>query len=179
MKNNIEKEIWKPIKGYENYEVSTLGRVKSIGNDKMRKEKILKPADDGRGYLFVVLYKNGNKKPCKIHRLVAETFIPNTDNLPCINHKDENKSNNSVCNLEFCTYKYNTHYSRTWEKAIPKANEVRRKQVLQFTKDWSFVKEYESLSEAFRQTGISIGNISSCCNGRYKSAGGFIWKYKS
>lgn len=113
------EEFWKDIKGYEGfYQVSNLGRVKSLakyqkgngGSIFWRKETILKPANSGRGYLMVVLIKNKKRKSYILHRLVADAFIPNPYNLPQVNHKDENKTNNVVSNLEWCDNKYNSNY---------------------------------------------------------------------
>ena len=107
-----EEEIWCPIKGYENiYEVSDKGRVKSL---KFGKERILKLGITTDGYLMVKLLKNGEKKNLLVHRLVAQTFIPNPDNLPEVNHKDENKENNSVQNLEWCDRKYMEQEFKEW-----------------------------------------------------------------
>lgn len=108
-------EIWKPIKDYEGlYQVSNLGRVKSLERiDSLghkRKEKIFKPRKDKYGYLRVSLWKDGKGKMVSIHRLVAIHFIPNPDNLPEVNHKDENKENNTLSNLEWCDRKYNNNY---------------------------------------------------------------------
>ena len=89
------------------YQVSNLGRVRSLGNDKTRKERILKPKINNKGYLQVILCKNGKVKTFLVHRLVATAFIPNPDNLPVVNHRDENPLNNCVDNLEWCTQKYN------------------------------------------------------------------------
>lgn len=97
-------EIWMKINGYSNYEISTLGRVRN------KKGKYLKPEETEKGYLRVDLYKNGKIKHHKVHRLVASAFIPNNKNLPQINHKDENKKNNRVGNLEWCNNWYNSHY---------------------------------------------------------------------
>lgn len=108
------EEVFKPIQGYEGlYEVSNLGRVKSLGNGGTcnSSEHLLNPGCNNSGYLFVSLWKVGVHKQFLVHRLVAETFIPNPDNLPCVNHKDFNKHNNCVVNLEFCSAKYNTQYS--------------------------------------------------------------------
>ena len=109
MKN--DKQVWKDIKNYEGlYEVSNYGNVRSL---KYGKIKYLKPADDGNGYYFVNLSKNGIVKNFKIHRLVANAFIPNPNNLPQINHKDEDKTNNKANNLEWCNNRYNTRYSNS------------------------------------------------------------------
>ncbi len=165
---DMEEEIWCPINGYESiYEVSDKGRVRSL---KFGKERILKPRRNPEGYLKVCLYKNGEHKDYKVHRLVAKIFIPNPDNLPEVNHRDENKENNSVQNLEWCDRKYNINYGTR--------NQRISKPVLQFTKDGEFVREWKSTHDVERNLGYYNQNISSCCTGRYKSAYSFIWKYK-
>ena len=172
-------EIWKDIKGYEGlYQVSNFGNVMSLNYYRSGKPKLLKPGKTKNGYLLVTLYKNRKRKSYKVHRLVAEHFIPNPDNLPEINHKDENKQNNSVDNLEYCTHEDNINYG-TRNERIAKANTNRKrsKKVLQFTLDGEFVKEWESTREC-KRNGFNQGNIVSCCNGKLKSAGGFIWRYK-
>lgn len=103
---NIMEEIWKDIEGYEGYQVSNLGRVRSFKHKNVR---ILSTKNRG-GYRQVQLCKDSTKKLCYVHRLVAEAFIPNPDDLPQVNHKDENKANNFVNNLEWCTAKYNLSY---------------------------------------------------------------------
>ena len=167
----MAEEIWCPIKGFEGlYEVSDKGRVRSL---KFGKERILKPGRN-TGYLLVCLYKNGEKKWCKVHRLVAKTFIPNPDNLPEVNHKDEDKENNSVQNLEWCDQKYNINYGTRTQRQAEKCS----KPVLQYTKDGEFVMEWKSMQDVQRNLNYSQGHISSCCTGKRKSAYGFIWKYK-
>ena len=165
-------EIWCPIKGYEGqYEVSDQGRVRSL---KFGKERILKTGITPQGYLFVSICKNGEQKKCKVHRIVAQAFIPNPDNLPEVNHKDEDKTNNSVSNLEWCDRKYNQNYGT----GIQRMAEKHSKPVLQYEKDGKFVKEWKSASDVQRNLGYFHNSISSCCTGRYKSAYGFIWKFK-
>lgn len=115
MIKNLTNEIWKDIKGYEGlYQISNIGRVKSHPRIKgciYHKEKILSPHDNGNGYLCVDLYGgNNNRRKYYIHRLVAEMFIQNPNDYPIVNHKDENRKNNIVANLEWCTYKYNLNY---------------------------------------------------------------------
>ena len=165
------KEIFKDIKNYEGlYQVSNLGRVYSIINN-----KILKPKLNRCGYLSVNLKYKGSHVTKSIHRLVAQTFIENLYNFPQVNHIDEDKTNNCVDNLEWCTYKYNNNYGTHREKEA----RTKGKKVFQYTKDGKFVKEFYSTQEAKRCTGINQGNIWACCAGRYKSAGGYIWKFKN
>lgn len=168
----IEDEIWCPIKGYGGlYQVSDQGRVRSL---KFGKELILKSARDKGGYLMVAICKNGEQKTYRIHRLVAQTFIPNPDNLPEVNHKDEDKTNNSVQNLEWCSSKYNVNFGTRTRRM----SEKRSKPVLQYTKSGEFVKEWKSATDVQRNLGFAKQHISDCCTGRYKSANGYIWKYK-
>lgn len=111
-------EIWKPIPNYENYEVSSLGRVRSLNyNNQTDKVRILKLAIRKDGYTQIMLNKEGKCKMYSVHRLVAEAFIPNPNNLPCVNHIDENKQNNDVSNLEWCSYGYNINYGSRNERA--------------------------------------------------------------
>ena len=170
---NMTEEIWCPIKGYENiYEVSDQGRVKSL---KFGKERILKPLRTQKGYLRVSLCKNGEHKMYMVHRLVAQTFIPNPDNLPEVNHKDEDKTNNSVQNLEWCSSKYNANFGTRTKRISDKCS----KMVLQFTKDGEFIREWKSIMDVQRNLGYYNGYISSCCTGKRKSAYNFIWKFKN
>lgn len=163
----MKKEYWKPIKGYEGlYMVSNWGRVKSI---KFGKERILKPVTNSSGYLLVGLYKNNIEKKYSVHRLVAEAFIPNPYNLPQVNHRDENKLNNNVDNLEWCTNEYNINYGTRTERYS--------KPVLQYTLDGEFVGEWPSARECGRN-GFNQGSVSACCRGKLKTHRGFIWKYK-
>ena len=156
----IEIEEFRDIPGYEGvYEVSNLGRVRRDG-------KILKPSKNKKGYLLVSLFKNGTKKNARIHRLVAQSFIPNPQNLPQINHKDEDKTNNTVDNLEWCDSKYNNNYSLS-------------KPVFQYDLLGNFIREWPSMIKVEEETGIHNSSISMCCLGKLKSAGGFVWKYKN
>lgn len=183
----MKKEFWKPILNYEGlYQSSTFGRVRSIdrwvksknGSVRLSKGKILKPGTDKDGYLQVGLYKNGKRKTYKVHRLVAEAFIQNPDNLPEVNHKDENKLNNNVENLEFCDCKYNINFGTRTERCSKKnTNGKLSKKVLQYTLDGQFVREWESTAECGRN-GFNHGNVVSCCQGKLKTYKGFIWSYK-
>ena len=160
-------EEWKNIEGYEGkYQVSNEGRIKSLCNNK---EKILKPASYKNGYLYVKLYKNCEYKRFSIHRLVAAAFIPNQDNLPQVNHKDEDKTNNNVSNLEWCTAKYNSNYgNRNLKSSISRGKKV-------LCIETGII--YNSIKEAERQTGINQSHIVKACKGKYKTSGGFHWKY--
>ena len=168
----MTEEIWCPIKGYEClYEVSDQGRVKSIGYGK---ERILKPQRIKTGYLMVFLCKNGEIKQCLVHRLVAKTFIPNPDNLPQVNHKDENKENNSVQNLEWCSEKYNANFGSRNQRIAEKCS----KPVLQYEKSGEFVREWKSTRDVERNLGYAYQHISDCCLGKLKSSNGFVWRFK-
>ncbi len=176
-------EIWKDIEGYPLYQVSNLGNVRSrdyeyIGGKYRntllkRKGRVLKQVVDG-GYAHVNLSCKGKIKKSRVHRLVAVAFLPNPNNLPVVNHKDENKLNNMVDNLEWCTHLYNTRYGTGQKRA--KAN--RSYPVLQFSIDGTFIKEWIGASEAGRQLHIGFSDICCAARGIYKQAHGFKWKYK-
>lgn len=182
-----EKELWRTIEGYENYQISSMGRVKSLkyGKDKILKQNIIK------NYCMVCLHKEGKKKHYLVHRLVATAFLPNPDNLPQVNHKDENKQNNCVENLEFCTAKYNSNYGTRLERCsiahkgrkqsqehIEKCAKARQKPILQLSKSGNIILgKWDSISQASKILGIDITNIIRCCKGKLKSCGGFKWKY--
>ena len=182
-------EEWRDVAGFEGlYQVSNFGRVRSL---KFGKEKLLKPVKNKDGYLQVTLYRAGEREQPLVHRLVANAFISNPLNLSDVNHKDENKKNNFVyiddfgkvdetkSNLEWMTRKQNINFgTRNQRVAEAMTNGKLSKAVLQFTKDLVFIREWSSTHEVERQLGFSNGNISSCCNGRYKTAYGFIWRYK-
>ena len=170
-------EIWKDVKDYEGlYQVSNWGRVKSF---KFGKERILKQFTNNDGYLQVHLCKNGKLKTFLVHRLVAEAFLDNPNNLPQVNHKDENPQNNNVENLEFCSAKYNTNFGTRNKRISDKnTNGKLSKPVLQFTLDGQFVKEWPSVRQAEREGGFNQSHITDCCKGKIKTHKNFIWKYK-
>ena len=171
-------EVFKDIKGYDGlYQISNYGRVKSL---KYGKEKILKLCLGGDGYLKVQLWKKGKQKKYFVHRLVAEAFIPNQDNLPQVNHKDEVKTNNCVENLEWCTAKYNLDYNEGQKRRAEKnINGKLSKSVYQYTLNGNFIKEWSSTHEVERQLGYDDSNISRCCLGKRPTAYGYKWKYKA
>ena len=178
-------EIWKDIKDYPNYMVSNLGRVKSLSNNFSRKEKILKNGKNNVGYLLVGLCKNGKVKNYLIHRLVAEAFLPNPENKPCIDHINTDRTDNRICNLRWVTSKENINNPLTIDKKSKNAHLKNKfgaenplsKPILQFSKDGELIKKWNSITDIKRELGINIGNICSCCNGKRNTAGGYIWRY--
>lgn len=139
-------EIWKDIEGYEGlYKVSSLGRVLSV-----KRDKIMKLIPIKRGYLVVNLSKNNKMSQFRVQRLVAKAFIPNPLDYPIINHKDEDKTNNKVENLEWCDVRYNNEYSNVWEYAFRKT----RKPIDVYDANGNFYNKYISIAEAARALGI-------------------------
>lgn len=172
------EELWKEVKGYEGlYLISNLGKIVSLPREVQsrnkfkniivhRKSKSIKTCLRGRNglmYEAITLTKDGISKRYSVHRLVAEAFIPNPDNLPEVNHKDENPLNNCASNLEWCTRQYNIEYSKA-------------KKVLQM-KSGKVVGEYTSITNASKATGIKRTNINNALTGWSKTAGGFEWAY--
>lgn len=183
-----EEKIWAIKDGFLVHRDGSIYKLNWRNTGTMRR---IKQTNDGNGYLR--FWCNG--KMTRVHRFVAECFLPNLQNLPFINHKNEIKSDNRVINLEWCTAKYNTNYGtakQRWaekNKGSKRTEETRKKisesnknnpkkskKVLQFTKDWVFVKEWCSLREIERVLGYHHRNISKCCNGKQKSAYDYIWK---
>lgn len=173
-------EIWRDVVGYEDtHQVSNLGRVRvkervintSTGKRKY-KSKLLSVQTSG-GYKFVILVVNNNRKTAYIHRLIAEAFIPNPDNLPCVNHKDEDKNNNSVDNLEWCTVAYNNTYGTRLERV----SKTRSKPIIQYSLDDKFIRIWDSTKEAAEFIGCCRENINRCLVGATKTAYGFKWRY--
>lgn len=161
-------EIWKTIKDYPNYQISNKGNVKSLGNDKTRKEKIIKSHKLKNGYCLVAL---GTKR-FYLHRLVAQAFIPNPENKPHIDHINTDRTDNRVENLRWVTQKENNNNPLTIQKIID-SHFVRP--VIQFTTDGDFIKKWRSITEASRN--CSYKNIQSCCAGKRKTANGYMWGY--
>lgn len=177
------EEIWKDIKGYEGYyQISNLGRVKSLprlhkkwdGHNYICKEKILKQAVNTGGYHFVELFKNGIGRITLVHKLVAESFVPNPKNLPELNHIDEVKTNNRADNLEWCNHLYNMRYGTRTQRAI----EPQCKTTLMLSKEGKVLRRFKSLNGAARELGIEASGICICISGKIKSYKGYVWKYE-
>ena len=205
------KEIWKDIKGYEGlYQVSNLGRVKSLERydsyNRKVDEKILKTKEN-LGYIYVNLHKNGIQKGYKVHRLVAEAFIPNPDNKPCVDHINTIKDDNRVDNLRWVTYEENMNNPTTKEKCseINKgktlseehknkisealkgennywygkfgAENLWSKSVVQLTLDGELIKIWGGMREAEREEGFHHSRISECCRQLRDKYKGYKWMY--
>ena len=167
-------EEWKDIQGFEGkYMVSNLGRVKSLNYRNTGKEGIMKGVADKYGYLLVQLYKDGKIKRCLVHRLVATAFLENPEGYTEVNHLDENKQNNCMDNLEYCSRSYNLTYNDRAKKIGKKLS----KPVFSVDKESGLIMWWQSAIEASRQTSIAQSHICDCCNGKRKSAGGHIWFY--
>lgn len=166
-------EIWKDIVGYEGkYQVSNLGNVRSLrvkSRTKYFKGSNLVLFTDKLGYVCV----NLSRKSYKVHRLVAQAFIPNLNNLPCINHKDENKLNNSVSNLEWCDYSYNNNYGTRNQRISQNGG----RKIIQYDLDGNEIKRWSSIANAARYYGVKRTTICGCCAGRGKTSCGYIWRY--
>lgn len=191
-------EIWKPVKGYEDcYEISNLGRIKSIARVVMRgnhtinvKERIKKPYIGGCGYYYVVLCKKGKTRLMMVHRILAEAFIPNPDNKPEVDHINTNRQDFNLENLRWVTHKENNNNEMSLKnrrkttyspEVVRKGMQTRKrlkskngaKTVYQYTKDGVFVNEYYSMVEAKRKTGA--GHICEVLDDNTQTSGGFLW----
>ena len=194
-------EIWRTAiyKGeiYEGlYKVSNLGRIMSLNYNKTGRADLMTPVDNGNGYLQVGFSKNGEYKTCLVHRLVAFTFLENPENLPQVNHKDENKKNNFVflnedgsvdkekSNLEWKNPKDNCNHG-TRNERISKANQAKKgipniklsKPVLQLSLSGDLIREWASTAECGRN-GFSQSAVARCCRGKKPQYKGFRWEYK-
>ena len=190
-------EIWRtPIyKGeiYDNYQVSNLGRLINLNYRRTGKAKLMEPYEKGRKYLQVSLYKNGKEDWIYVHQLIAETFLPNPEGKPCVNHKiegDKGKKINMVffnedgsinkekSTIEWATYEENNNYGTRNQRIFEKTtNGKLSKPVLQLSLDGELIREYPSIKEAERN-GFNHCNICQCCNGKQKTHKGFRWMYK-
>ena len=176
-------EVWKDVVGYEGfYQVSNKGNVRSVertvpfGNRKRivkAKQRILR--ENWQGRVMVMLSKDNKLRNVSVHRLVAEAFIPNPDNLPEINHKDENPKNNCVENLEWCNHYYNTIYGTKLERQRQKKSVP----IVQCDLAGNEIRSFDSAMQAeLTINGKFTGNINKCLNGGTKTAFGYIWRFK-
>lgn len=163
-------EEWKDIEGYEGlYQVSNEGRVKSLNFNHTKQEKILKCTKTKDGYLRVGLYQDWKQVRKYIHRLVAEAFIENPNNYKEVNHKDEDKTNNHVENLEWCTPNYNINYGSRTERCSKRVDQIN-------VSTGEVVHQWGSTMECGRN-GFNQGTVAACARGERKTHKGFIWKY--
>ena len=178
------EEIWKNVKGFENvYQISNFGNLKSFKKDK--NGKILSQVNKKNGYFSVILTSKKKILHTRIHRLVALAFIPNPNNKPCVNHKDGNKQNNNVKNLEWCSYQENIQHAKEnklWVYNKP----YKCKKVYQYDMLGNFIKEYKNAVEASKLTGVCSRNILQVASKEpfnekgsiRKQTGGFIWRFE-
>jgi len=188
------EDVWKDIVGFEGYyQVNSLGNIKSLdrtirgGRYGIRKvnSRILKQTSCKNGYVKVVLRRDGKDTTCLVHRLIANAFMPNPDNLPQVNHIDGNKKNNQVLNLEWSSAKYNMKHayvnglldSKNLVAQGRKQAVLLRKSIAQYSLSGELITTFKSGLEAALKTNIPSPNISEVCNQKRKTAGGFIWKY--
>lgn len=174
----MKDEVWKDINGYEGlYQISNFGRVKRLAREVLYKdgrkynykEKIMNDFKTHKGYSIISFTINNNSKWYYIHRIVAEAFIPNLENKPQVNHKDGNKLNNNVENLEWCTNSENITHA--YKNNLMSNN----KRVFQYDLNGNYIKEWNSIREA--QMELKLNHIYDVCSGKRKKCGNYIWKY--
>lgn len=170
------EEIWKDIPGYEGkYQVSNEGRVKSKYHSIIRKQW-----QNKSGYLYVGLKKNGKQSQYRVNRLVYETFIGPIPHSMHVNHINEDKTDNRLENLCLMTPKENCNWgARNKKLSIAKTNGKGSKIICQYSLDGKYVKKYESVRQAARETGFDQGFLSACARGKYEAAYGYVWKYRN
>lgn len=159
------KEVWRAIEGYEFiYQVSNLGNVRRVSD-----KRPLRPIETHYGYKRVALSKNGKRRMFAVHRLVAKEFVKNPKNLPEVNHKNENASDNRAENLEWCDHRYNVNYGTRMSRI--------RREVQMLGDDGEVLRTFRSQKEAAEEMGTSQGAISNACKGRQERAGGHRWRF--
>lgn len=167
-------ELWLEVPGYETlYKVSNKGRIKSMTYNKILKQSFL-----NSGYARIILCKEGKIKAFSVHRLVAIAFIPNPDNYRYVNHKDENKLNNCVENLEWCSAIQNLKHSNVIETMLNASHKANEKTVLMFHKG-KFIAEYESITKAAEAINTFQQHVTNCLYGKQKTTRGYSFKFKN
>lgn len=157
----MTEEVWKDVVGYEGiYKVSNFGNIKSYS--RYPHGKLLRGVKSTNGYYKVILCKDGEKSTIAVHRLVATAFLPNSDNLSQVNHKDENKLNNNVDNLEWCSASYNHNYGTS----IERSSKGESREVVQATMDGDIIQTFPSLTEASKLIPCPLTYLSTICNGK-------------
>lgn len=183
---NKMQEVWEDVIGYEQkYKVSNLGNVKSLNYRGHGYEKNLKQRINNKGYVWYLLSKNKRTYPVLAHRLVAMAFIDNPENLPEVNHKDENPLNNSVENLEWCNSSYNVNYSLNLHPDRRKREKIRssekykrrNKKVIQINLHGDKIRQHKSVNEIKKTYGYNSWSIIQCCENRRKTAYGYRWEF--
>ena len=173
----MEKTIWKDIEGYNGtYQISNTGKVRSFSS--WAKGRLLSISYDKQGYPRITLNGEGAYNNHSIHRLVAKAFIPNPENKRNVNHIDGVKTNNHASNLEWVTSRENSIHAR--DNGLLKyagSNSYNARRVNQYSLNGEFIKKYDCMMDAERDTGIRCSSIHLCCKGKYKRAGKFIWRY--
>lgn len=177
------EEIWKDIQGYENqYQISNFGRVRSLdridSRGWKRKGKIMKLCVKEDGYSVIGLTKNNYQKKFLVHRLVAEAFLKKTNETEEVNHIDENKQNNNVNNLEWCSHLKNMHHTQSLRPKfmISKKPKKRIGKINQYSIEGEFIKTWDSVMDIERSIGLNADCIWSCCKRGHKSQG-YIWSF--
>lgn len=180
----FEQEEWRDIEGFEGlYQVSNYGRVKSLQREvrantcgvRMLAEKVLRASKNNAGYMLVVLCKNGKHFNKMVHRLVAEAFIANPNGFKEVNHKDENKLNNNIENLEWC----NRVYNATYGTGVERCAKQKWKSIDMIDLNGCVLQTFDSALQAEKETGINRKNISSVCLGKRNIAGGYNWRFSN
>jgi len=162
-------EEWKDISGYEGlYQISNYGNVRAINYNHTGRTKDMRLCNSSFGYSQICLTKNNHKSTKKVHRLVAEAFIPNPNNYKAVNHKDENKKNNHVDNLEWCSAKYNNNYGTRIARTS--------REYYQLDLDGKLISVWKSGKEIERELGFDRRHINRCCAGGIPTAYGYKWK---
>ena len=167
------KVEWKQIKGFDSYFINEEGQVKSTRSFKGTQERILKPSKNQQGYITYNLIRGGKVFRKPLHRLLMETYKPNKENLPCINHIDGNILNNSLDNLEWCTYSHNNKEAYRLGLKEPR---IKAKKIKQLDKEGNIINIWNSSYEP-KILGFSPSSINMCCNGKRKTANGYVWRF--